>query len=93
MPQEEMRPLRMSVLSWKGKEWDFPSGPVVKTPHLHCRQFGFIPCWGTKILYAMQPRSLNKIRKGKELLYSSVNTRMWFFYILLSYQFIYLQNI
>ena len=93
MLQEEMRPLRMSVLSWKGKEWDFPGGRWLRLHVFTAGGLGSFPGWGTKILYAMQPRSLNKIRKGKELLYNSVNTRMWFFYILLSYQFICLQNI
>ena len=46
MPQEVMRPLRMSVLSWKGKEWDFPGGLVVKAPCLHCSWLGFIPWLG-----------------------------------------------
>ena len=28
---------------------DFPGGPVVKTPHFHCRGMGSIPGWGTNI--------------------------------------------
>ena len=31
--------------------WDFPGGPVVKTPHFHCRGFGFHPWSG--ILHAL----------------------------------------
>ena len=27
---------------------DPPGGPVVKTPHLHCRGYGFNPWWGNK---------------------------------------------
>ena len=34
---------------------EFPGGPVVKTPHLHCRGVGLIPGLGTKILQASQP--------------------------------------
>ena len=29
--------------------WDFPGGPVGKTPHFHCRGTGSIPGQGTKI--------------------------------------------
>ena len=36
----------------KKENWDFPCGPVVKTPHLQCRGHGFNPCWGTEIPHA-----------------------------------------
>ena len=29
--------------------WDFPGGPVVKTPRFHCRQMGSILGRGTKM--------------------------------------------
>ena len=32
--------------------WDFPSNPEVKTPRFHCREYGFDPWLGTKILHA-----------------------------------------
>ena len=31
---------------------EFPGGPVVRTPHFHCRGPGSIPGQGTKILQA-----------------------------------------
>ena len=33
---------------------DFPSGPVVKTAHFHCREHKFYPWWGTRITNAVQ---------------------------------------
>ena len=33
---------------------DFPGGPVIKTPRLHYRGTGSVPCLGTKIPYAVQ---------------------------------------
>ena len=30
----------------KKENWDFPGGPVVKTPHFQCRGHGFSPWWG-----------------------------------------------
>ena len=30
----------------KGRAWDFPGGPVVKTPHSQCRGLGFDPWSG-----------------------------------------------
>ena len=27
--------------------WDFPGGPMVKTPHFQCRRFGFDPWSGS----------------------------------------------
>ena len=53
MLQEEMRPLRMSVLSWKGKEWDFPGGRWLRLHVSTAGGLGSFPGWGTKILYAM----------------------------------------
>ena len=35
-------------------DWDFPGGPVVKTPSFHCRGRGFNPWWGTKIPKAVR---------------------------------------
>ena len=37
-----------------GQPGDFPGGPVVKTPSLHCKGHRFIPGQGTKIPYATQ---------------------------------------
>ena len=34
--------------------WDFPGGPVVKTPSFHCRGLGFDPWSRTKIPHAAQ---------------------------------------
>ena len=34
--------------------WDFPAGPVVKTPCLHCRGQGSIPGRGAKIPHAAE---------------------------------------
>ena len=47
---EELGPkldLRMSCLPWScilrciSAKWDFPEGPLLTTPHFHCRQHGF----------------------------------------------------
>ena len=35
---------------------DFPGGPVIKTPVLHCRKYGFNPGWGVKIPQASWPK-------------------------------------
>ena len=44
--------------------WDFPSGPVVGTPHSHCRGRGFIPGGGTEIPHATQRgQKQNKTKK------------------------------
>ena len=34
------------------RTWDFPGGPMAKTPHSQCRGPGFDPWSGNKILYA-----------------------------------------
>ena len=34
---------------YKNTESDFPGGPVVKTPHFHCRGAGSIPGRGAKV--------------------------------------------
>ena len=34
--------------------WEFPGGPVVRTPRFHFRGMGSIPGWGTKIPQAAQ---------------------------------------
>ena len=34
--------------------WEFPGGPVVKTPCFHCREHGFSPFQGTKIAHALK---------------------------------------
>ena len=40
-----------SIIKWKANDkeacrWDFPGGPVVKTPRFHCRECGFDPSSG-----------------------------------------------
>ena len=52
---------------------DFPSGPVVKTPHFHCRSKGSIPGPGTKILHAQQCSKIIIRIKIKHL----KNTHLW----------------
>ena len=47
----------MSIKRYIG---DFPSGPVVKTPHFHCRGTGSILGWGTKIPQAVRPERKKK---------------------------------
>ena len=32
----------------KNKCWDFPGGPLVKTPCFQCRRHGFDPCSGSE---------------------------------------------
>ena len=50
--------LAVSRISYKKKkeflQGNLPGGPVVKTPHFHCRGLGFDPGWGTKIPQAAQ---------------------------------------
>ena len=36
----------LAVYVQMGDSWDFPGGPVVKTPHFHGRGHGFDPWWG-----------------------------------------------
>ena len=51
-------------LALKDEEvWEFPGGPVVKTPCFHCRGRGFIPGPGTNIPHASQciPQIKNKL--------------------------------
>ena len=52
---------------------DFPSGPVVKTPHFHCRSMGSIPGPGTEILHATQCCKIIIIIEIKHL----KNTHLW----------------
>ena len=40
----------------KGQDWDFPDGPVVKTPWSQCRGMGSILVLGTKILHLVLGR-------------------------------------
>ena len=43
--------------------WDFPGGPLVKTPCSQCRGMGSIPGWRTKIPHALwcgQNKQTNK---------------------------------
>ena len=59
----------MVVISTQDCSWEyfknllryFHRGPVVKTVHFHRRGMGLIPGQGTKILPAMQPKTINKI--------------------------------
>ena len=59
----------MVVISTRDCSWEcfknllryFHRGPVVKTVHFHHRGMGLIPGQGTKILPAMQPKTINKI--------------------------------
>ena len=52
--------------------WDFPGGPVVKTPHFPCRGLRFNH-QGTKILHASRHGQKNRRRKKKE----STRYRSW----------------
>ena len=52
--------------------WDFPGGPVVKTPHSQCRGAGLIPGQGTKIPHASQRGQKKKKRKQKDFPGSAV---------------------
>ena len=40
-------------------EWDFPSGPVIKTSSFNVRREGSIPGQQTKISYASRPKNKN----------------------------------
>ena len=56
---ESSSSLAVSRISSKKKKKEFlhgnlPGGPVVKTPHFHCRGLGFDPGQGTKIPQAAQ---------------------------------------
>ena len=44
--------------------WDFPSGPVVKTPHFHCRRHRFNPWLGNEdpTCCAMWPKKKKRRR-------------------------------
>ena len=44
--------------------WDFPGGPVVKTPHFQCRDTGSSPDQGTKIPHAVQCGQKLKKKNG-----------------------------
>ena len=46
----------MNQKSFKKKYsfWDFPDGPVVKTPCSQDPGHGFNPWWGAKVLHAVQ---------------------------------------
>ena len=58
--------LAVSRISYKKKkeflQGNLPGGPVVKTPHFHCRGLGFDPGWGTKIPQAAQGGQKKKKR-------------------------------
>ena len=46
--------------------WDFPGGPVVKTPRFHCRGHGFDLWLGVKILHAVwHGQKIEKEKKKK----------------------------
>ena len=40
-------------MSSSKNSWEFPGGPVVRTPGLPVPGWGLIPGWGTKILEAL----------------------------------------
>ena len=50
------RHMHISINKWKGihqklLDWDFPSGPEVRTLYFHCRGYGFLPgssCGGSR---------------------------------------------
>ena len=43
---------KMVELQLKWQQWDFPGGPVVKTPSFHCRGTGSITDPGSKLPHA-----------------------------------------
>ena len=45
---------------------EFPGGPVVRTRHFHCRGWGSIPGWGTKIPHAGD--AAKKIKQKKTVM-------------------------
>ena len=45
--------------------WDFPCGPVVKTPGFQCRGMGSIPGQGTKIPQAARHRQKKQTKNPK----------------------------
>ena len=47
------------------KFWEFPGGPVVRTPCFHYRGTGLTPGWGTKIPQAV--RCGQKKKKEKKI--------------------------
>ena len=60
------------VMASKMLNWDFPGGPVVKTPHFQCKGCNLILDQGTKILHAAQCSQKNflswtKVSEGKAL--------------------------
>ena len=44
---------RCEEMRWSERE--FPGGPAVRAPHLHCRDLDWNPGQGTKSLYVMWP--------------------------------------
>ena len=54
--------------------WDFPGGPVVRTPCCHCRGPGSIPGQGTEVLQALQ-HSQKKRKGGQRDLESDQESR------------------
>ena len=49
-----------TIFTQRSPYQDFPGGPVVKTPHFHCRGSGLHPGPETSILHAVQPKSFKK---------------------------------
>jgi hypothetical protein len=46
---------------------EFSGCLVVRAPGFHCCGLGSVPCWGTNILQAMQPKEkTNKKHRGKK---------------------------
>ena len=48
MPHESKMKLKSSISFKKENNWEFPDGPVVRTPHFHCQESGFDPWSGNQ---------------------------------------------
>ena len=66
-----LTPCLVQCLSQEAVIWNFPGGPVIKTPHFQCRGMGSIPGWGTKIPRASAARPKKKKKKLSSGLYAS----------------------
>ena len=51
--------LRVGWFNFKPQRWDFPGGPVVKTPHFQCTGCRFDP-WYDPTCPGVQPKKLNQ---------------------------------
>ena len=56
--------LRVKIEKELIMNWEFPGGPVVRTPRLHCRGPGFNPWLGTKIPQAAWHSQKKKKKKS-----------------------------